>query len=48
MDKNSSAYLGKLRGNKTGSAYTLFDYGKQPDNKSDRKNWRCSMAKVEY
>lgn len=37
MDKNSSAYLGKLRGNKLGSVYNLFDAGKQPDNSTDRQ-----------
>lgn len=30
MDKKSPSYLGKLRGNPTGSVYQLYDNGKQP------------------
>jgi len=36
MDKNSPSYLGKLRGNSTGSIYQLYDDGKQPNTNIDR------------
>ena len=48
MDKKSPAYLGKLRGNAAGSAYHLYDGGEQPAKNQNRKNWRTTMAKVEY
>lgn len=48
MDKNSPSYIGKLRGNKTGSIYNLYDNGKQPQSNVNRKDWRCSMARIEY
>ena len=48
MDKNSINYLGKLRGNSTGSIYQLYDGGKQPSKNINRKEWRVSMGKVEY
>ena len=48
MDKNSPSYLGKLRGNSTGSSYFLFDVGQTPSNKLDRSEWRITMATVEY
>lgn len=44
MDKKSTAYVGKLRGNSIGSVYQLYDDGIQPDKKSDRSGWRVSMA----
>lgn len=46
MDKKLSSYLGKLRGNSTGSVYQLYDCGKQPDKNIDRENWRISMARI--
>jgi|694.fasta_scaffold75967_1 tubby-related protein 1 len=48
MDKNSVSYLGKLRGNKTGSIYQLYDCGKQPESNINRRLWRCSLARIEY
>lgn len=33
MNKNSDSYLGKLRGNASGSIYQLYDYGFQPKSK---------------
>lgn len=48
MDKKSQSYLGKLRGNSTGSIYQLYDCGKQPEKNLNRKNWRISMARIEY
>jgi hypothetical protein len=30
MNKNNESYLGKLRGNASGSIYQLYDYGIQP------------------
>jgi hypothetical protein len=30
MDKNNPSYLGKLRGNASGSIYQLYDNGLQP------------------
>ena len=30
MDKNKPSYVGKLRGNATGSLYNLYDCGVQP------------------
>lgn len=48
MDKNAQAYLGKLRGNASGSTYQLFDNGKQPNNDYNRSEFRVSMAHVEY
>jgi hypothetical protein len=46
MDKNSISYLGKLRGNKTGSIYQLYDGGKQPESNINRRLWRCSLARI--
>lgn len=37
MDKKSESYLGKLRGNSSGSTYVLYDGGSQPCNKLDRR-----------
>ena len=48
MDKKSSAYLGKLRGNASGSIYQLYDNGQQPDKKMNRKHWRTTMGRIEY
>lgn len=48
MDKNSPAYLGKLRGNAAGSEYQLFDCGAQPNNNTNRSKWRVTMAYIEY
>lgn len=48
MDKKSSAYLGKLRGNAAGSTYHIYDAGDQPSKTQNRKHWRTSMGKVEY
>ena len=48
MEKNSSSYLGKLRGNAAGSIYQLYDYGLQPNNDIDRSKYRVSMAYIEY
>jgi hypothetical protein len=36
MDKNNEAYLGKLRGNASGSEYQLYNDGQQPGKKLDR------------
>jgi hypothetical protein len=46
MDKNNPAYLGKLRGNASGSVYQLFDQGIQPDNSFDRSKFRVSMSYI--
>lgn len=46
MDKNKFSYLGKLRGNATGSIYNLYDCGVQPKNEMDRANWRVSLAAI--
>jgi hypothetical protein len=40
--------MGKLRGNTTGSVYLLYDSGDKPQKKLNRKDWRITMAKVEY
>jgi len=48
MDKNNNSYLGKLRGNSSGSLYNLYDKGIQPTKSLDRSNFRVSMAHVEY
>ena len=48
MDKNSDSYLGKLRGNASGSAYQLYDNGLPPTNKMNRSEWRITMAHIEY
>ena len=48
MDKKSEAYLGKLRGNASGSTYQLYDSGIQPNKNLDRRQWRTSRAYVHY
>ena len=48
MDKKSSSYLGKLRGNAAGSTYELYDDGQPPNNKMNRSEWRITMAHIEY
>lgn len=48
MDKNSASYVGKLRGNASGSLYHLYDKGQQPTSSKDRSKWRISMASIEY
>jgi len=49
MDKNNPSYLGKLRGNASGSIYQLYDNGVQPSgNIMDRSKFRVSMAYIEY
>ena len=48
MNKKNTAYLGKLRGNAAGSTYTLYDSGLQPEKNLDRKEWRTSLAHVDY
>jgi hypothetical protein len=48
MEKNNPAYLGKLRGNATGSIYQLYDNGQQPSKDYDRSKFRTSMAYIEY
>lgn len=48
MDKKSDAYLGKLRGNSSGSCYHLYDNGNQPSKNLDRREWRATFAKIEY
>lgn len=48
MEKKSSAYLGKLRGNAAGSVYHLYDNGEQPGKNMNRKHWRTTMGKIEY
>ena len=48
MDKKSEGYLGKLRGNASGSTYQLYDSGTQPNKNFDRTNWRTSLAFVDY
>ena len=48
MDKKSSAYIGKLRGNAAGSCYHLYDAGEQPGKNKNRKQWRITYAKIEY
>lgn len=46
MDKKSPAYLGKLRGNSSGSTYLLYDNGNQPNKSLDRSKWRTTLAKI--
>lgn len=46
MEKKSSAYLGKLRGNAAGSLYQLYDSGEQPGKNLNRKLWRTSLARI--
>ena len=48
MDKNNASYVGKLRGNASGSIYQLYDNGIQPTGSLDRSNFRVSMAFIEY
>ena len=48
MDKKSPNYLGKLRGNASGSTYQLYDYGVQPSKNLDRQTWRTSLAFIDY
>lgn len=48
MNKNSESFLGKVRGNAVGSTYTIFDSGKVPESGINRKDWRITMAKIEY
>lgn len=49
MDKNNPNYLGKLRGNASGSIYQLYDGGIQATNKElDRSKFRVNMAYIEY
>lgn len=48
MDKNNPSYLGKLRGNASGSIYQLYDNGLQPNNDYDRSKFRVSMGYIEY
>ena len=46
MDKNNPSYLGKLRGNATGSIYQLYDNGQQPGKDYDRSKYRANMAHI--
>ena len=48
MDKKNQNYLGKLRGNASGSTYQLYDYGIQPSKNLDRQAWRTSLAFIDY
>ena len=48
MEKKNPAYLGKLRGNASGSTYQLFDEGIQPNKNLDRQDWRTSLAYIDY
>ena len=48
MNKKSSKYLGKLRGNAAGSTYQLFDSGLQPSKNIEKEEWRTSLAYVDY
>ena len=48
MDKKSASYLGKLRGNASGSIYQLYDGGEQPGKNMNRKHWRTTMGRIEY
>ena len=48
MEKKNPAYMGKLRGNAAGSTYQLFDCGIQPNKNLDRRQWRTSLAFIDY
>ena len=48
MDKNNPAFLGKLRGNASGSTYLLYDSGLQASSNHDREKLRATMAHIEY
>ena len=48
MNKNSSSYLGKLRGDAAGATYNLYNHGQQPNSDIDRSHFRVSMAYIEY
>ena len=37
MDRKNPAYLGKLRGNSSGSTYILYDNGNAPNKNLDKK-----------
>lgn len=48
MDKKNPNYVGKLRGNASGSTYQLYDDGIQPNKNFDRREWRTSLAYIDY
>lgn len=48
MEKYNPTYLGKLRGNASGSIYQLYDKGIQPNHEYDKSKFRVSMAFIEY
>ena len=48
MDKSNPAYLGKLRGNATGSTYQLYDRGLPPNSNAHPSTFRVPMAFVQY
>lgn len=48
MDKSNESYMGKLRGNSSGSIYHLYDSGNQPNKSLDRSKWRTTLAKIDY
>lgn len=48
MQKNSKHYLGKLRGNVTGSIYSVYNSGENPKGTKDKEKWRSTIANIEY